>query len=57
MVLPLLLHFRKQLNMLDTLIGGHTMIETIDSKVELSQFLKENVEFYTQEWIQIFRGK
>ena len=35
----------------DTLIGGNTMIGTIDSRVELSKFLKENVHFYTQEWL------
>ena len=36
----------------DTLIGGNTMIGTIDSRVELSKFLKENVHFYTQEWLK-----
>ena len=36
----------------DTLIGGNTMIGTIDSRVELSKFLKENVDFYTQEWLK-----
>ena len=28
------------------------MIGTIDSRVELSKFLNENVEFYTKEWIK-----
>ena len=28
------------------------MIGTIDSRVELSKFLKENVHFYTQEWLK-----
>lgn len=33
-------------------LGGQAMIETVDSKVELSQFLFKNLEFYTKEWIQ-----
>jgi rsbT co-antagonist protein RsbR len=36
----------------ETLIGGHTMIGAIDSRVELSKFLKDNVHFYTQEWLK-----
>ena len=28
------------------------MIGTIDSRVELSKFLKENIHFYTQEWLK-----
>ncbi|WP_077210796.1 ATP-binding protein [Bacillus dakarensis] len=33
-------------------LGGQAMIETVDSKVELSQFLFKNLDFYTQEWLQ-----
>ena len=33
------------------------MIQTIDSKAELSQFLIKNVEFYTNEWIQYIKGE
>ena len=28
------------------------MIQAIDSKLELSEFLKNNMEFYTKEWIE-----
>ena len=28
------------------------MVQTIDSKVELSQFLNDNLNFYTTEWIE-----
>ncbi|HVH96620.1 MAG TPA: STAS domain-containing protein, partial [Bacillus sp. (in: firmicutes)] len=47
-----LLTFPKTIKHVDTFMGGHTMIQTIDSKAELSQFLVKNVEFYTKEWIQ-----
>lgn len=33
-------------------MGGQTMIGTIDSRVELSKFLKDNLNFYTQEWVK-----
>jgi rsbT co-antagonist protein RsbR len=46
------LTFPKTIKHADTFMGGHTMIQTIDSKSELSQFLVKNVEFYTNEWIQ-----
>ncbi|WP_338469772.1 ATP-binding protein [Niallia sp. XMNu-256] len=42
----------KTIKHVDTLMGGQTMIGTIDSRVELSRFLKENINFYTQEWIK-----
>ena len=51
-VLPLLLLYRRTIKHADTLIGGNTMRGTIDSRVELSKFLKENVHFYTQEWLK-----
>lgn len=34
------------------LIGERAMLQTIDSKAELSKFLNNNLEFYTKEWIQ-----
>lgn len=33
-------------------LGGNEMIQAIDSKTELSQFLRKNIVFYTEEWIQ-----
>ena len=33
-------------------IGGQTMMQAIDSKVELAEFLIKNLHFYTEEWIQ-----
>jgi rsbT co-antagonist protein RsbR len=46
------LTFPKTVKHTDTFIGGQTMVQTIDSKVELSQFLHDNLNFYTTEWIQ-----
>lgn len=36
----------------DTFIGGQQMLTTIDSRFELSQFLNENVSFYSKQWVQ-----
>lgn len=33
-------------------IGGHSMIQAVDSKVELENFLTNNLHFYTEEWIE-----
>ncbi|MBY0122097.1 ATP-binding protein [Bacillus sp. S/N-304-OC-R1] len=33
-------------------IGGHMMINSVQSKTELAQFLRDNLDFYTKEWIQ-----
>jgi rsbT co-antagonist protein RsbR len=33
-------------------IGGHSMIQAVDSKVELENFLTNNIHFYTEEWIE-----
>lgn len=46
-----ILTFPKTVKHADTFIGGQTMVQTIDSKVELSQFLNDNLIFYTTEWI------
>lgn len=32
--------------------GGHSMIQTVDSNHNLSEFLNKNLDFYTKEWIQ-----
>ncbi len=32
--------------------GGKTMLQAIDSKVDLADFLNKNLDFYTKEWIQ-----
>jgi rsbT co-antagonist protein RsbR len=33
-------------------LGGLPMIQEVDSKVELENFLTNNIHFYTEEWIQ-----
>lgn len=33
-------------------IGGPTMLQTTDLRVELSEFLSNNLNFYTKEWVQ-----
>ena len=47
-----LLTFTKTIQHAETYLGGHSMIQTIDSKAELSQFFNKNLDFYTKEWIQ-----
>lgn len=34
------------------ILGGQSGMQTIDSRVDLSNFMKENLEFYTKEWLQ-----
>ncbi|MBU8880567.1 STAS domain-containing protein [Bacillus sp. FJAT-29790] len=46
------LSFAKTLQHTNSYTGGHSMIQTVDSKVALSQFLRDNLDFYTKEWIQ-----
>ncbi|QED46522.1 ATP-binding protein [Cytobacillus dafuensis] len=46
------LSFTKTLQHSNSYLGGHSMIQTVNSKEELSQFLKDNIDFYTKEWIQ-----
>ena len=31
------------------------MIQAVDSKVELENFLKNNLHFYTEEWIEYLK--
>ncbi|MGJ7919022.1 ATP-binding protein [Neobacillus sp. LXY-4] len=33
-------------------IGGNSMLQVIDSKTELTDFLHKNLDFYTREWVQ-----
>ncbi|WP_428908582.1 ATP-binding protein [Niallia sp. Krafla_26] len=42
----------KTIKHVDTIIGGQTMIGTINSRVELAKFFNENLSFYTEEWIK-----
>lgn len=42
----------KTIKHVDTIIGGQTMLGTINSRVELANFLNENIDFYTKEWIK-----
>ncbi|WP_338452132.1 ATP-binding protein [Niallia oryzisoli] len=47
-----ILTFPKTIKHADTFIGGQKMLTTIDSRFELSQFLNENVSFYSNQWVQ-----
>ena len=42
----------KTIKHVDTIMGGQTMLGTINSRVELANFLNENIDFYTKEWIK-----
>ncbi|WP_379967741.1 ATP-binding protein [Ectobacillus sp. sgz5001026] len=46
------LSFPKTIHHSNSYLGGQTMIETTNSKVELSNFLFDNLDFYTKEWLQ-----
>lgn len=46
------LTFPKTIKHIDTFLGGHPMIQTIDSRLELANFLHDNLHFYTKEWLQ-----
>jgi rsbT co-antagonist protein RsbR len=46
------LSFSKTTQHSNHFIGGSSMVQATDSKVELSQFLNKNLDFYTNEWIQ-----
>ncbi|MCQ6274187.1 STAS domain-containing protein [Bacillus sp. V3B] len=50
-----ILTFPKTFKHANTFIGGQNMIQTIDSKVELSQFLNDNLNFYTMEWVEYIK--
>lgn len=49
------LTFTKTIQHCNQLIGGHLNMQAVDSRVELAEFLEENVDFYTKEWIQYLR--
>lgn len=46
------LSFAKKLHYINPLIGGETMIQTVDSKVKLAKYLKENIAFYSKKWVE-----
>jgi rsbT co-antagonist protein RsbR len=46
------LSFPKPISHSNQFIGGNSMIQAVDSKVELEKFLTDNIHFYTEEWIQ-----
>lgn len=36
-------------------LGGHSMVQTIESTTELEKFLKKNMDFYTEEWMDYLK--
>jgi rsbT co-antagonist protein RsbR len=46
------LSFPKVISHSNQFLGGNSMIQAVDSKVELENFLTKNVHFYTEEWMQ-----
>ena len=48
-------HFLKQIHTLTQFLGGHSMVQTIDSTTELRKFLNNNLDFYTEEWIEYLK--
>ncbi|AGK52330.1 ATP-binding protein [Bacillus sp. 1NLA3E] len=46
------LSFSKTIQHSNQFIGGQSMIQVIDSKLELTEFLNKNLAFYTEEWVQ-----
>lgn len=46
------LSFTKTIQYSNSYIGGHFMIQSVHTKLELSQFLIDNFDFYNKEWIQ-----
>lgn len=46
------LSFPKVITHSNQFLGGNTMIQAVDSKVELENFLTNNIHFYTEEWMQ-----
>ncbi len=46
------LSFSKTIQHSNQFIGGQPMIQVIDSKLELTEFLNKNLAFYTEEWVQ-----
>jgi rsbT co-antagonist protein RsbR len=46
------LSFPKVITHSNQFLGGNAMIQAVDSKVELENFLTNNIHFYTEEWMQ-----
>jgi rsbT co-antagonist protein RsbR len=46
------LSFPKAITHSNQFLGGNSMIQAVDSKIELENFLSENIHFYTEEWMQ-----
>jgi rsbT co-antagonist protein RsbR len=46
------LSFPKVISHSNQFLGGNSMIQAVDSKVELENFLTNNIHFYTEEWMQ-----
>ncbi|WP_409975068.1 ATP-binding protein [Bacillus sp. Bva_UNVM-123] len=46
------LSFTKTLQHSNSYTGGHSMIQSVNTKRELAQFLIDNLDFYKKEWIQ-----
>ncbi|MDF2904048.1 MAG: sporulation-specific ATP-dependent protein histidine kinase, partial [Bacillus sp. (in: firmicutes)] len=49
------LSFSKTIQHSNQFIGGQSMIQVIDSKLELTEFLNKNLAFYTEEWVQYLK--
>lgn len=47
-----ILSFPKVIQHSNQFLGGREMIQAVDSKAEVSQFLTKNLTFYTEEWTQ-----
>ncbi|WP_248278465.1 ATP-binding protein [Bacillus sp. DNRA2] len=46
------LSFPKKSQYSTQFIGGNTMLQVVDSKTDLTDFLFKNLDFYTREWVQ-----
>lgn len=51
------LTFNKTLQHSQSYIGGYSMINVVNTKLELSQFLFDNSDFYKKEWIQYLHNE
>ena len=49
------LSFPKARSHSNQFLGGHSMIQAVDSTTELEKFLKNNMDFYTEEWIEYLK--
>lgn len=50
------LSFYKNSKHANPYLGGQTMIQTVDSRTNLSEFLETNLNFYTNEWIKFLQS-